>query len=110
MMKSSSTLTTASGWSHSRNLSMPQLIDTNATVLANPWILLAKDCTLETALTTHDSHLIVPVNLWLAHKDELRNTGKQLAVWLDHDQPAHLIANELDSLSMVALNFPSFMN
>lgn len=89
---------------------MPRLIDNKAAVLANPWMLLAKDSTLETALAAAESHLIVPVNLWLAHKQELQNTGKQFAVWLDSEQPAHLIANELGDLPMVALNFPQFMD
>jgi uncharacterized protein (DUF934 family) len=89
---------------------MPRLIDGKAALIANPWVLLAKDCTLETALATVDSHLIVPVNLWLAHKAELQNTGKQLAVWLDSDQPAHLLADDLGDLPMIALNFPHFMD
>ena len=89
---------------------MPRLIDTNAALLANPWVLLAKDCTLETALATPESHVIIPANLWLAHKDELHKTGKQLAVWLDSEQPAHLLAIDLGSLPMVALNFPTFMD
>ena len=89
---------------------MPRLIDTKAALLANPWVLQAKDCSLETVLATADSHLIIPANLWLAHKQELQNTGKQLAVWLDREQPAHLLANELDTLPMIALNFPMFMD
>jgi uncharacterized protein (DUF934 family) len=48
--------------------------------------------------------------LWLAHKAELQNTGKQLAVWLDSDQPAHLLADDLGDLPMIALNFPHFMD
>ena len=88
---------------------MPRLIDTKAALIANPWVLLAKDCTLETALATTDSHLIVPVNLWLAHKEQLQNAGKQFAVWLDSEQPASLVANELDNLPMIALNFQLFM-
>ncbi|MES2626990.1 MAG: DUF934 domain-containing protein [Pseudomonadota bacterium] len=89
---------------------MPRLIDTKANLLANPWVLLAKDCTLETAVAAPDSHLIVPANLWLVHKEDLQKTGKQLAVWLDSDQTAKLIANDLGSLSMIALNFPLFMD
>jgi uncharacterized protein (DUF934 family) len=89
---------------------MPKLIDTKAALMANPWVLLAKDCTLETALATTDSHVIVPVNLWLAHKQELQNSNKQLAVWLDSEQPAQLLANDLAHVPMVALNFPQFMD
>jgi len=89
---------------------MPQLIDTKAQVLNNPWLLLAKDSTLETALAAPESHLLVPANLWLAHKQELLSTGKQFAVWLDSDQPASLIADELGQFQMIALNFPMFMD
>ena len=89
---------------------MPRLIDSKAQVLDNPWVLLAKDSTLEAVLAIEDSHLLVPAGLWLAHKQELLNTGKKFAVWLDSDQPASLIANELDQLSIIALNFPLFMD
>jgi uncharacterized protein (DUF934 family) len=89
---------------------MPRLIDGKAALLTNPWVLLAKDCTLETAQATPDSHLLVPANLWLAHKAELLSTGKQFAVWLDSEQPASLLANELTDLPMIALNFPKFMD
>lgn len=89
---------------------MPRLIDTKAQVLNNTWLLLAKDATLDTALAAPDSHLLVPASLWLAHKQELLNTGKQIATWLDSEQPASLIAGELNELPMVALNFPMFMD
>ncbi len=89
---------------------MPRLIDSKAQLLDNPWVLVAKDSTLEAVLAAADSHLLVPASLWLAHKQELLNTGKKLAVWLDSEQPASLIANELGELSMVALNFPQFMD
>jgi uncharacterized protein (DUF934 family) len=89
---------------------MPRLIDTGAQLLNNPWVLLAKDATLETALATPDSHMLAPAGLWLAHKQELLHTGKQLAVWLDSEQPASLLVNELGELSMIALNFPHFMD
>jgi uncharacterized protein (DUF934 family) len=89
---------------------MPKLIDTKAALLANPWVLLPKDCTLETAVATAEGHLLIPANLWLAHRQDLQNTGKQFAVWLDSEQSAHLLANDLASLPMLALNFPQFMD
>jgi uncharacterized protein (DUF934 family) len=65
---------------------------------------------METAQAMPDSHLLVPANLWLAHKQELLATGKQVAVWLDSEQPASLIGNELADLTLIALNFPKFMD
>jgi uncharacterized protein (DUF934 family) len=89
---------------------MPRLIDTKAQLLDNPWVLLAKDSTLEAVLAAPGNHLLVPASLWLAHKQELLDTQKKFAVWLDSEQSASLIANELSELSLIALNFPQFMD
>src|SRR5688572_17412595 len=89
---------------------MPRLIDTKAQLLDNPWVLLAKDSTLNAALAAPENHLLVPASLWLAHKSELLSTGKKLAVWLDSEQPTSLIANERSELSMIGLKFPQFMD
>jgi uncharacterized protein (DUF934 family) len=89
---------------------MPRLIDRSGTPQPNPWELLPRDATLETALASTSQHLLVNALLWREHKAALQQGGKQVAVWLDSDQGADLIAADLPELSFVALNFPGFMD
>ncbi len=87
---------------------MPRLIDTKGQLLANPWQLLPKDCTLETASLTSATHLLVPADFWLANKTLFQNVGKQIGLWLDSGQSAHMLKDELATLPLIALNFPGF--
>jgi uncharacterized protein (DUF934 family) len=89
---------------------MPRLIDKQGAILANDWVILAKDCALQDALAHAAGKLLVPLQLWLAHKPELLASGKAIAPWLDSDEQASAIADDLASLPLVALNFPAFMD
>lgn len=89
---------------------MRRLIDTRGELLDNPWQLLPKDCNLETALGEAASHLLVPLSLWQEHAAALLDSGKQVGVWLDSDEQAAALAPELHRLSLIALNFPGFMD
>lgn len=87
---------------------MPRLIDKSGALIANTWLLLAKECPLEQALAAGEPQLIVPLQLWLAHKDALRASGKSLGVWLDSEESVNAIAADLPQLPLIALNFPVF--
>lgn len=89
---------------------MPRLIDANGALLVNQWQLLPRDATLESALAAPAAQLLVNATLWLEHGAVLRQSGKQLGVWLDSDQPAELLTRDLEQLPLVALNFPGFMD
>lgn len=89
---------------------MPRLIDTSGTPQANEWELLPRDTTLEAALASASPQILVNALLWREHKEALLQGGKQVAVWLDSDQAAELIASDLPQLPLVALNFPGFMD
>ena len=52
--------------------------------------------------------IIVPLALWLEHRDVLLFRLGRLGVWLDsHEDPA-LIAGDLAHFAVVAVNFPQF--
>lgn len=89
---------------------MPRLIDTSGTPQQNDWALLPRDATLEMALADPSPQILVNALLWLEHKPALLQSGKRVAVWLDSDQTAGLIAHDLPELALVALNFPGFMD
>lgn len=49
---------------------------------------------------------LLPLAVYQANKDKLPAEG--LAIWLDSDEPAELIKDELAAFSLVAVNFPAF--
>jgi len=97
-------------WILSRSMCMPKLIDTKGIPVANPWVLLARDSTIDQALAESASHIMVPAELWLGAKPALLASGKNIAVWLDSDQQVSMIRNDLHHFPVIALNFPAFMD
>lgn len=89
---------------------MRRLVDNKAELLDNPWALLPKDCSLEDFKAASADNLLAPLQLWLAHAEELQVSGKQVGVWLDSSETAAEVAPLLDQVALVALNFPGFMD
>jgi uncharacterized protein (DUF934 family) len=89
---------------------MPKLIDTQGKPVDNPWHLLPKDATLEAVQQSESAQVIVPNKLWQSSKAELLATGKTIALWLDSDETASMVQDDLATLPLIALNFPSFMD
>jgi uncharacterized protein (DUF934 family) len=90
---------------------MPKLIDTLGNLVENPWQLFAKDATLEAVQQSTNKLVLVPVGLWNLQKAALLSTGKTFGVWLDSNETATLLTEEdLDTLPLIALNFPTFMD
>lgn len=86
---------------------MPKLIK-NARFVDNPWLVIDRESDLQDCLSASADHLIVPLALWQAHRDELLDSGRTIAVWLDSDEDPEDLAEDLARLPMVALNFPVF--
>ncbi|MEP9320981.1 DUF934 domain-containing protein [Pseudomonas sp. LABIM340] len=83
-----------------------QRIIKNREVVDDRWHLLPKDATLETVPNCDD--VIIPLNLWLEHGPALRGRDGGLGVWLDADDEPEAIAEDLDKLKVIAVNFPAF--
>jgi uncharacterized protein (DUF934 family) len=84
---------------------MQQLIKGDALV-KETWHLLPADTTLEGLSNCDD--LIVPLNLWLEHAHALKARDGGLGVWLDSNEEAEAIADDLEHFQVIALNFPVF--
>lgn len=67
------------------------------------WTRAAADAPLPDA-----DALLVPYDIWQAHREELRARKGRLGVLLAADQPPQLIADDLAQLDLVALEFPVF--
>jgi uncharacterized protein (DUF934 family) len=89
---------------------MPKLIDLHGQPMANPWVLLDKEATLEAACSHASGQLIVPLNLWQSSAAELQDGRRRIAIWLDSDEDAATVAPALQDIAFVALNFPAFMD
>lgn len=83
-----------------------RLIIKDNQVVPDTWELLPKDATLDQLTNTGD--VIVPLAMWLEHSRALKARDGRLGVWLDADEEAELIADDLDSFAVIALNFPVF--
>ena len=86
---------------------MPKLIK-NTQIVSNPWALIAKDESLEQALANSSANILVPAQLWLDNKTAFTQASQQVAVWLDSDETAAMLAGDVNELSLIALNFPAF--
>ncbi len=70
-------------------------------IVDDEWILQWDD------LDEHQPHTIVPLASWLANREgSTRNAD--VGVWLNSDQDPQLIADDVASVSLIALNFTVF--
>src|SRR5690554_873669 len=83
-----------------------RLIIKDNQVVPDTWELLPKDATLDQLTNTGD--VIVPLAMWLEHFYALKARDGRLGVWLDADEEAERIVEDLDSFAVIALNFPVF--
>lgn len=75
-------------------------------VVDETWHLLPKTATLD-ELSNCDDY-IVPLGLWRDHATALKARDGGLGVWLDADEEAEEIGDEVASFQVIALNFPAF--
>ena len=86
---------------------MSKLISTKA-VMDNPWTVMKLSTGPEILQAVPGKNFIVPLQFWKLYQEELRDYDGSIAVWLDSSERAEQIADELDSLPLIALNFPVF--
>ena len=86
---------------------MPKLIKDGA-VSEDNWQLLEKTDAPETT-EVPAGQVIVPLNVWQA-QPALSERGDEVGVWLDSDETADLLGEKAQKLSLVAVNFPVFMD
>jgi len=72
-------------------------------IARDPWTRVAADAPLP-----DDEALLVPYAVWKEHRVALMARNGRLGVLLAADQPPQLIADDLDRLDLVALEFPTF--
>lgn len=86
---------------------MPKLIRNGRVVDDSAEILVLDETQAPEALTLPEGQVFVPLAVWQAHKGMLSGRAG-VGVWLDSHESVEDLAEDLESLSAVALNFPKF--
>ncbi|EJM78476.1 DUF934 domain-containing protein [Pseudomonas sp. GM55] len=83
-----------------------QRIIKNNEVVDETWHLLPKDFSID-GITNCDDY-IVPLQLWREHSRMLLARDGGLGIWLDADEEAEEIGEDVAQFQVIALNFPAF--
>lgn len=81
---------------------MPKLVKDGA-ITDNRWTLVTE----AEGFTAPEGPVIVPLSVWQAQKAQLQERA-DVGVWLDSDETAEQLADAVDTLPLIALNFPVF--
>ena len=77
-------------------------------IVADSWRLLKRGASGELPEVPREGQTIVPLALWLAHREDFLACPGPLGVWLDANEGPEAIAGDLAHLSVIAVNFPKF--
>ncbi|MEJ2133319.1 MAG: DUF934 domain-containing protein [Gammaproteobacteria bacterium] len=83
---------------------MPNLIRGNE-LAEDAWQVLTADSEID-ELPVGD--IIVPLTLWRAPRDALLARAGRVGLWLECDDEPEEIADDVESLPLIAVNFPTF--
>ncbi|WP_374246611.1 DUF934 domain-containing protein [Zoogloea sp.] len=86
---------------------MPKLIKNGQLIDDAAQILVLDETQAPEALTLPEGPLFVPLAVWQAHKGPLSSRGN-VGVWLDSHEDVDELAENLDGVQAIALNFPKF--
>jgi uncharacterized protein (DUF934 family) len=78
-------------------------------IVDNDWALIAKPEGDAALFEVPSGKVIIPLSVWLAQKTQLEKRS-DVAVWLDSDETADQLGNDVKELSLVCVNFPGFMD
>ncbi|MDB9706797.1 DUF934 domain-containing protein [Porticoccaceae bacterium] len=60
--------------------------------------------------TIPQGNILLPLKYWLEQSAELDGQAGLVGVWLDSDEEVEALADDLEQLPVVALNFPKFVD
>jgi uncharacterized protein (DUF934 family) len=77
-------------------------------IVADSWRLLRLGQAGELPEVPREGQTIVPLALWLAHREDFLAYPGLSGVWLDANEGPEAIGSDLARLSVIAVNFPKF--
>ena len=80
----------------------------NGSLVADNWVLVNTTTGVDDIAMLQDQDVIVPLSFWLTEQQLIRSRPAKTAVWLNSHETPEAIAESLDTLPLVALNFPEF--
>ena len=86
---------------------MPTLIK-GRRVVADSWQLLERGPAGESPVVPASGDMIVPLSLWLSHREHFLAYPSRLGVWLDSSERPESIAGGVERFPLVAVKFPQF--
>ncbi|MEQ1518278.1 MAG: DUF934 domain-containing protein [Usitatibacteraceae bacterium] len=85
---------------------LPRIIRDRA-IVADDWTLISAAHDPSAALPK--GKLLVPAALWLAQRNSLKSRDRQsLGVWLESNEDPAQLADSVEQLALIAVNFPKF--
>lgn len=84
---------------------MPSLLRGDAVVADDDWLRIEAGTAVE-ALPA--GNLLVPLSLWLQHREGLAERPGPLGVWLASEDDPEALSDSLDTLALIAVEFPAF--
>ena len=85
---------------------MPKLVKDGA-IVENDWRFVPKPDGEASEQSVPEGKVILPLSVWQAHKDALRNR-RDIGVWLDSDETADQLGEEAKPLPLIGVQFPAF--
>ena len=86
---------------------MPKIIKNGCVIDDAAQILVLDEGQAPEAMNLPEGPVFIPLAVWQAHKNTLAGRAG-LGVWLDSHESVEDLAEDLDSIGAVALNFPKF--
>jgi uncharacterized protein (DUF934 family) len=77
-------------------------------IVADSWRLLSRGPKGELPEVPTRGDVIVPLELWLGHREDFLAYPGKLGVWLDANEGPEALAGEVERCPLVAVNFPKF--
>jgi len=77
-------------------------------IAANNWQLLKRGAAGELPALPSRGDAVVPLALWLMHREELLAYPGELGVWLDANEGPESIAGDVARFAVIAINFSKF--
>ncbi|MBD3642414.1 MAG: DUF934 domain-containing protein [Marinobacter sp.] len=88
---------------------MPDVINADGTIRQDNWVVVPRPEEGESLAIPSDQPALIPADLWLAGYEHFAGND-QIGVWFDsHDEP-EIIADRVNELPLIGVNFPRFVD
>jgi uncharacterized protein (DUF934 family) len=84
------------------------MIIRNQSIVKDGWVVLhLNESDTPDGVVVPSGKVIVPLRVWLAQREQLQSRA-EIGVWLNSDERAEDLRDDLQRLAVIAVNFPKF--